>query len=396
MKKKTVKDINPSGKRVLVRCDFNVPMSDGHITDDRRIVESLPTIKYLIEHGARVILMSHLGRPKGPDPKSSLKPIADRLTELLGQPVQFINDCIGGEVLSKAMALKNGEVLLLENVRFYPEEEKNDPAFAQELAKAGEMYVNDAFGSAHRAHASTEGVTHILHPSVGGFLMESELHYLVGLLQNPKRPLIGILGGAKVSGKIDVITNLIGKFDALLIGGGMAFTFYRAQGRPTGKSLVEEDKIELANSILAKCSDSITQLHLPSDHISIEEFKNEAPSRIMKTDEFDGKWMGVDIGPLTIDEYTKIIQDAQTIFWNGPLGVFEMPSFANGTRAIAEAIVERTKDGAISVIGGGDSAAAVQEMGLAEGFSHVSTGGGASLELMEGRQLPGVVALDDA
>lgn len=396
MKKKTVRDLFPMGKRVFVRVDFNVPLKDGKITDDRRIVESLPTIKYLIEKEARVILASHLGRPKGgPDPKQSLNPVAVRLSELLGQPVKFAEDCIGPATEALAMGLKDGEVLLLENVRFHPEEEKNVPEFAAQLAKLGEIYVNDAFGSAHRAHASTEGVTKFLKPCVGGFLMEKELEYLAGLLVDPKRPVVAVLGGAKVSGKIDVITNLLDKVDVMLIGGGMAYTFFRAQGRPTGSSLVEEDKIALAKTILDRVMDLPTDLQLPGDHVCVQKFENDSEQRILHTDGLEEGWMGVDIGPLAIDEFTKRLEEAGTIFWNGPMGVFEMPNFANGTKAIAETIAARTEAGAVTVVGGGDSAAAVQELGLAEKFSHVSTGGGASLELLEGKILPGVAALDD-
>ncbi len=396
MAKKTVRDIQVTGKNVLVRCDFNVPLENGVIMDDRRITESLPTIRYLIEQGARVILMSHLGRPKGPDPKESLAPVAHRLSELLKHPVIFTDDCIGPHIAEQAHAMMNGDVMLLENLRFHPEEEKNDPAFAKELASLGNVYVNDAFGTAHRAHASTEGVTHFVSPCVAGFLMRKELQFLYGLLIQPQRPLVAILGGAKVSGKIDVITNLLDKVDTLLIGGGMAFTFYRSQGRKTGKSMVEEDRIAMARQILDLCVTSKTELKLPADHVAVQELKNEAPAKVLATDELDGDWMGVDIGPITVSSYQRSIEKAETIFWNGPMGVFEMPNFAHGTRAIAEAIVQRTAQGAISVVGGGDSAAAVQEMGLADGFSHVSTGGGASLELMEGRKLPGVEALDEA
>ncbi|MCX7836144.1 MAG: phosphoglycerate kinase [bacterium] len=396
MNKKTIRDISVTNKRVLVRVDFNVPIQEGRITDDRRIRESIPTIQYLLNQGGKVILMSHLGRPKGGfDAKYSLQPVAERLQELLRQPVIFGKDCIGQDTFELANQLKSGEVMLLENVRFYSEEEKNDPQFSKKLASLGEVYVNDAFGTAHRAHASTEGVTKYLSPKVAGFLIEKELKHLAMLLENPRRPFLAILGGAKVSGKIDVIKNLIGKVDVLMIGGGMAFTFFRAQGRPTGSSLVEEDKIGLAKDILQTVFDSTTSIFLPGDHIAVQKIEQGAETKILKTDQFSEGWIGVDIGPVAIDDFVSHIEEANSIFWNGPMGIFEIPDFSNGTRKIAEAMVQATERGAITVVGGGDSAAAVEEMGLSEGFSHVSTGGGASLELMEGKVLPGIAALDE-
>lgn len=396
MNKKTIRDITFDGKRVLVRVDFNVPIQNGIITDDRRIRESLPTLQHLISGNGRVILMSHLGRPKGGyEEKYSLNLVRQKLIELLGKHVYFAKDCVGSEALDLSNQLKPGEVMLLENVRFYPEEEKNDPEFAKQLAQLGDLYVNDAFGTAHRAHSSTEGVTKFLRPNVAGFLIEKELTYLTQLLENPKRPFYAVLGGAKVSSKIDVIENLIGKVDAILIGGGMAYTFFRAQKRPTGSSLVEVEKIPLAKDILGKIFDSPTSIYLPGDHVAVQKLENDIPHRILKTDQFEEGWMGVDIGPVATNDFVSHILEAKTIFWNGPMGVFEQPNFAKGTRAIAEAMVEATKSGAVTVVGGGDSAAAVEEMGLASGFTHVSTGGGASLELMEGKALPGIAALDD-
>lgn len=391
MNKKTIRDIEVKGKRVLARCDFNVPQDkqDLHITDDRRIREALPTINYLLEHGAALILMSHLGRPKGKDEKYSLKPVAARLQELLGRPVQMANDVIGDAVVAQAQALKPGDVMLLENVRFYPEEEKNDPAFARELARLGEVYVNDAFGSAHRAHASTCGVAAYL-PAVAGFLMEKELNYLGGALENPRRPFVAILGGAKIGDKIGVIENLLPKVDRILIGGGMANTFMLAKSYPVGASLVEADKLDLARALL---QNGATKLVLPIDWIIADQFAAEARAQTVTVTNVPNDWRILDIGPATIQLFEQELQNAKTAIWNGPMGVFEFPKFARGTLAIARALANLTD--CVTIIGGGDSAAAVESAGVADKMSHVSTGGGASLEFMEGRVLPGVQALQD-
>lgn len=391
MNKKTIRDIDVSGKRVLVRCDFNVPQDkkDLHITDDRRIRESLPTLKYLLDHGASLVLMSHLGRPKGREDKYSLKPVAARLQELLGRPVQMADDVIGDAVVAQANALKPGDVLLLENVRFYPEEEKNDPAFARELSRMGELYVNDAFGSAHRAHASTRGVADYL-PAVAGFLMEKELNYLGGALDNPGRPFVAILGGAKIGDKIGVIENLLPKVDRILIGGGMANTFALANGYPIGDSLAEADKLDVARELMQK---GAGKLVLPVDWVIADRFAADASSQVVNVQNVPQGWRILDIGPETVKLFEKELQTAKTVVWNGPMGVFEFPRFANGTLAMAQTLA--TLKDCVTVIGGGDSAAAVEAAGVASKMSHVSTGGGASLEFMEGRVLPGVEALQN-
>ena len=391
MNKKTIRDIDVQNKRVLVRCDFNVPQAktDGHITDDRRIRESLPTLNYLLEHGASLVLMSHLGRPKAKEEKYSLKPVAARLQELLGRNVQMANDVIGDAVVQQALALKPGEVLLLENVRFYPEEEKNDAAFARELARMGEVYVNDAFGSAHRAHASTRGVADYL-PAVAGFLMEKEIEYLGGALNNPKHPFIAILGGAKIGDKIGVIENLLPKVEHILIGGGMANTFAKANGYPIGDSLVENDKLDLAPEMMQK---SAGKLVFPVDWVIADKFAADAESKVVDVESVPDGWRILDIGPESIKLFESYLKDAKTVVWNGPMGVFEFPKFAQGTLAIANFLAQLPD--AITVIGGGDSAAAVEQAGVAQKMSHVSTGGGASLEFMEGRVLPGVEALQN-
>jgi 3-phosphoglycerate kinase len=391
MNKKTIRDIDVNGKRVLVRCDFNVPQDkkDLHITDDRRIRESLPTLNYLLEHGASLVLMSHLGRPKAKEEKYSLKPVAARLQELLGRPVIMAEDVIGDAVAAQANALKPGEVLLLENVRFYPEEEKNDPAFARELARMGEIYVNDAFGSAHRAHASTRGVADYL-PAVAGFLMEKELNYLGGALENPKRPFVAILGGAKIGDKIGVIENLLPKVDRILIGGGMANTFAKANGYPVADSLVEEDKLDVAREIMGK---GAGKLVFPVDWVIGDKFAADAEAKVVDVQNVPDGWRILDIGPETVKRFETELQGAKTVVWNGPMGVFEFPKFANGTLAMAHTLA--TLKDCITVIGGGDSASAVEVAGVANKMSHVSTGGGASLEFMEGRVLPGVEALQN-
>src|SRR3954469_19772718 len=382
MAKKTVADVDVKGKRVLMRVDFNVPVEDGKITDDRRIVQALPTIKDVINRGGRLILMSHLGRPKkGPEAKFSLKPTVDRLSQLLGKPVQFATDSIGPEVERQANALKDGDVLVLENVRFHPEEEKNNPQFAAQLAKLGDVYVNDAFGTAHREHGSTFGAAQLLagKPRVIGYLIQKELKFLGEAVSNPKRPFVAILGGAKVSDKIEVIKQLLGKADTVLIGGAMAYTFFLAQGKEVGKSLVERDKVELAKELLASAGGKIK---LPVDTVVSDKMSDDAQTQIVEGN-IPADMEGFDIGPKTRKLYADEIARAKTVVWNGPMGVFEKKPFAAGTRDVAQAVADATGKGAVTIIGGGDSAAAVEQMGLADKVSHVSTGGGASLEFME-------------
>ncbi len=389
MNKKTIRDIDFTNKRALVRVDFNVPIKDGVVTDDTRISAALPTIKYLIDHKAKVILMSHLGRPKdGPDPKYSLGPTAIRLSQLLNRTVQMAPDCVGAEVEKMVSALKPGDVLVLENVRFHPEEEKNDGAFADQLAKLGEVYVNDAFGSAHRAHASTEAVAHRL-PAVAGFLMEAEIDYLGRALEKPDRPFVAILGGAKVSDKIAVIENLLTIVDKLLIGGGMANTFIKAKGLKVADSLIEDTAINTAKDLIARGGN---KLKLPIDVVIADKFEAEAQMKTVQIDQVPAGWRILDIGPQTVSLYNEIIAKAKMVVWNGPMGVFEFPRFAEGTNAVARAIAASK---ATSIIGGGDSAAAVQNSGVADKITHISTGGGASLEFLEGKVLPGVAALND-
>jgi phosphoglycerate kinase len=396
MDKATVRDIDVRGKRALVRVDLNAPQdASGAITDDTRLRASLPTIQYLLDQGASVILMSHLGRPKGKvDPKYSLKPIAARLSELLGKPVPLAPDCVGPEVEAMAGTLQPGEILLLENLRFHPEEEANDPGFAKQLASLGEVYVNDAFGTAHRAHASTEGVAHDL-PAVAGFLMEKELTFLGGALENPKRPFVAISGGAKVSDKIAVLDHLIDIADKVLIGGGMANTFFKARGLFMGDSLVEDDKLEDARRLMAKAEAAGKPFILPVDVAVGEKFAADAEGTITTPDAVPEGWRILDVGPQTILAFGEALVDAKTVIWNGTLGVAEFPAFALGTRALIRLLVELTSLGVTTVVGGGDSAAAVEADGAADKLSHVSTGGGASLEFLEGRELPGVAALRD-
>jgi phosphoglycerate kinase len=392
MNKQTVRDVDVRGKKVLVRVDFNVPLdkATGTISDDARIRAALPTIRYLVNQQARVILCSHLGRPDGKVvEKLRLRPAADRLSELLGQPVATAPDCVGPEVEAAVAALRPGDVLLLENVRFHPEEEANDPGFARALASLAEVYVNDAFGSAHRAHASTEGVAHYL-PAVAGFLMEKEIDYLGRALENPERPFVAIIGGSKVSDKIGVLENLVGKVDSLLIGGGMANTFLLAMGRSIGQSLAEPDKTGLALEVAAKAKAAGVRLLLPVDVVVADRFAGDAASAVVGVDAVPSGWRILDIGPETVAAYTADLEAAKTVVWNGPLGVFEFPAFARGTIAIARALA-RTK--ATTIIGGGDSAAAVEQAGVAAQVTHISTGGGASLEFLEGKTLPGVAAL---
>ncbi len=397
MNKKTIDDIDLKGKRVLVRVDFNVPIDKGRVGDDTRIVESLPTIKKILLSGGRLILMSHLGRPKGKkNPEFTLKSVAEKLSELLARPVKFATDCVGPEVKAMVNQLHDGECLLLENLRFHAEEESNDPDFARELAALGDVYVNDAFGSAHRAHASTEGITHYLQPALAGYLMKKELDYLGKAVGNPVRPFAAILGGAKISGKIDVIQNLMTKVDTLLIGGGMMFTFYKARGFEIGNSLLEADKVDLAGKILDEARKKKINLVLPVDCVVADKFDNNANRRVVPVNAIPPGWTGLDIGPESINLFSGELKNAKTIVWNGPMGVFEMDNFATGTIAIAKLLADLTKHGATTIIGGGDSAAAVAKAGLERSISHVSTGGGASLEFLEGKVLPGVAALSNA
>jgi len=396
MNKKTIRNIDVAGKRVLVRVDFNVPLdAEQHITDDTRITAALPTIKFLLDQGAAVILMSHLGRPKGRVVETMrLTPVAQRLSALLNKPVQMASDCVGPEVEATAKGLQPGQVLLLENLRFHKEEEKNDPAFARQLASLGELYVNDAFGSAHRAHASTEGVTQHL-PGVAGFLMEKEINFLGSALEHPRRPFAAIIGGAKVSDKIAVLERLISMVDSLLIGGGMANTFLKAEGDEIGDSLFEEGKVDVAGELISKAHQRGLELLLPTDVVIADSFAADAAHKVVAKDQVSQGWRIMDIGPESIATFRRALGSAETIVWNGTLGVAEMPAFAKGTNAMIEILAERTRAGATTIIGGGDSAAAVEQAGAAEQMTHVSTGGGASLEFLEGRVLPGVAALQD-
>lgn len=397
MQKKTLSDIAIQGKRVLMRVDFNVPLDgEKNITDDKRIVEALPSIKKILENGGRLILMSHLGRPKGkPNPEFSLAPVATRLSALLDCPVTMAGDCIGTEVMQQVLALQDGEVIMLENLRFHSEEEANDPDFARELASLGEIYVNDAFGTAHRAHASTEGITRYVQTAVAGYLIEKELKYLGKALQEPERPFVAILGGSKISGKIDVLENLFNKVDTVLVGGAMIFTFFKAQGLATGNSLVEDNKLELAISLIEQAEKKNIRLLLPVDVVVAREISDGAESYAVSVDTIPEDMIGVDIGPETREAYRREILGARTVLWNGPMGVFEIDRFAGGTFAIADAMSEATAAGATTIIGGGDSAAAVAKAGLSEQMTHISTGGGASLEFLEGKELPGIAALND-
>ena len=387
--KKTIRDIDVKGKKVLVRVDFNVPLKETGVGDDTRIRAALPTIQYLLDGGAGVILCSHLGRPKGgPEAKYSLKPVAEHLSGLIGKPVKFAPDCIGPEASAAASELKPGEVLVLENTRFHAEEEKNDLGMAEQLASLADLYVNDAFGTAHRAHASTEGVTHFL-PGVAGFLLEKEIKYLGQAIADPKQPFVAIMGGAKISDKIGVIKNLLKKADAILIGGGMANTFFKAQGFSMADSLVEDDSLEIARSLLKEAGGKI---HLPVDMVLADKFEAEASSKNLPVGNVPDGWRVLDIGPETVKAFSAVISTAGTVVWNGPMGVFEFPKFALGTFGVAKAVADSA---AVSIIGGGESVAAIQQSGLAEQITHISTGGGASLEMLEGLELPGVAALQD-
>lgn len=392
LNKKTVEDIDVAGKKVLVRCDFNVPLKDGVITSDKRIVSSLPTIQYLLKNNAKVILCSHLGRPKGEvNPEFSLKPVAARLSELLGLEVKMADDVVGESAKALAADLKDGEVLLLENVRFEKGETKNDPELSKKFADLAEIFVNDAFGSAHRAHSSTAGVAEHL-PAVCGYLIQKEIDFMGGALSNPKRPFVAILGGAKVSDKIGVINNLIDKVDTLVIGGGMAYTFFRALGHSIGTSICEEDKIDLAREMMEKAEAKGVRFLIPQDNRVGKEYKADTESMVVDSDDIPDGWMGLDIGPKTEALFTEAVKGAGTVVWNGPMGVSEWDNFASGTIAVAKAVAD---SGAVSIIGGGDSAAAVQKLGFADKMSHISTGGGASLEFLEGKELPGIACLND-
>jgi phosphoglycerate kinase len=392
MRKKTIRDVDTSGRRVFVRVDFNVPLEQGRITDDHRIVASLPTITYLLDHRAAVVLASHLGRPKGPDPALRMDPIASRLGELLKRPVRKLDDCVGPAVADAVAALRPGQVVLLENLRFHKEEEANDPAFAKQLASLADLYVNDAFGTAHRAHASTAGIAAYL-PAVAGLLMERELQFLGKVLERPQPPLVVILGGAKVGDKIGVIRNLLRLAQTMLLGGGMCYTFLRAAGAEIGASLLEPDRLDLARELTREAQQRGVRLLLPVDVVAAERIEAGAPTRVVDARAIPAGWAGVDVGPRTVAAFSAPISSAGTVLWNGPMGVFEIPAFAEGTRAIARAVAESCAE---SIVGGGDTAAAIEEFGYADKVTHVSTGGGASLEFMEGRTLPGVAALEDA
>jgi 3-phosphoglycerate kinase len=398
MKKLTIEELKLNNKKVLMRVDFNVPLDDEqHITDDTRILAALPSIKHVLKKGANLILMSHLGRPKGKvDEKLSLKPVAKRLGELLNKEITMAPDCIGEAVEKIVEAMEEDDIVLLENLRFHPGEKGNDPEFAKQLANLGDVYVNDAFGTCHRAHASMVGVTEYLDTCAAGFLLEKEIKYLSEKLKEPEKPYVAILGGAKISGKIDVIQNLMDKVDSLLIGGGMMFTFLHAKGLEIGKSLLEEDRVEMAKEIMKKVEEQKFDLVLPEDTVIADAFENDANRRTVSVEEIPPEWMGLDIGEKTIEKFSKIIKNASTIVWNGPMGVAEMENFAHGTEAIATAVARATETGAISILGGGDTGAIVNKLGMEDQFSHVSTGGGASLEMLEGKTLPGLAALSDA
>ena len=397
MNKLSIRDLDLKGKRVFIRVDFNVPLDGAKVTDDTRIRETLPTLRFAIDRGARLVLASHLGRPKGKvDPKYSLAPVAARLRELLGKPVDFASDCIGADALAKSKALPDGGVLLLENVRYHPQEEANDPEFSKQLAAlCDQLFVCDAFGSAHRAHASVVGITKFVKQAAAGLLMEKELAYLGKAVSNPERPFVSVLGGAKVSDKIEVVQNLMKLADAMLIGGAMAYTFLKSQGKPVGKSLVEDDKLDLARGLLDEARKRNFRLLLPVDHV-LAESPDSTVTKISDIASTPDGWMGLDVGPKTIELFTNEISKARTIVWNGPLGMFEKPAFARGTLAMARAVAAATKSGATSIIGGGDSVAAVEQSGVAGQISHISTGGGASLEFLAGEKLPGVEALTNA
>ena len=397
MAKKTIEDVNLKDKKVLIRCDFNVPLDEyQQITDDRRIQASLPTIKKAQQEGAAIILCSHLGRPKGEfKPDLSLAPVSLKLSELLGQDVALTVDCIEDNVQNLKSEMEPGEILLLENLRFHNEETKNDPGFAKQLAQGCDIFINDAFGTAHRAHASTEGVTHFIDESVAGYLIEKELKFLGEAIDNTEHPFMAILGGAKISGKIDVIKNLFDKVDTLIIGGGMIFTFFKAQGYEIGKSLLEDDRVAMASELLKEAKEKNINLLLPEDVVMADDFSNDAKTKTVDASDIPVDWMGLDIGPKSIEKFSGEIRKAKTIIWNGPMGAFEMDNFSLGTKRIAEELAQATKNGATTVVGGGDSAAAISKFGLENNITHISTGGGASLEFLEGKKLPGIEALND-
>lgn len=396
MAKRTLRDVELKGKTVLMRVDFNVPIKNGVISDDNRVVQALESINFVVDAGAKLILTSHLGRPSGtPDPEFSLKPVADHLATLVDVTVHFAEDCIGEKRKNVVDAAQPGEIVLLENVRFHEGEKKNDPEFIKQLADGADLFVNDAFGSSHRAHASVAGVTEILQPSVSGFLLEKEIQYLEESVNNPERPFVAILGGAKVSDKIGVIENLLSKVDTILIGGGMTYTFYKAKGLPIGSSLVEEDKVGLAKELMEKAEKAGVNFMLPVDSVIAKEFKNDAEHKVVDENGIEDGWMALDIGPETSISFSNQIKNAKTVVWNGPMGVFEMENFADGTFEVANALATATENGATTIIGGGDSASAIKVAGLSDKVSHVSTGGGASLEYLEGKELPGVAALTD-
>jgi phosphoglycerate kinase len=396
MAKITIQDLDVNGKKVLMRVDFNVPVEDGVITDDNRITESLPSINYVTENGGLVILMSHFGRPKSADDKEfSLKIVADYLATKVSSKVHFAEDCIGDKATSIIDSAKMGEIVLLENVRFYKGETKNDPEFSKALASLGDVFVNDAFGSSHRAHSSVAGITDYVQPAAAGFLLEKEIRYLSDSVNSPKRPFVAVLGGAKVSDKIPVIENLIDKVDTIIIGGGMTYTFYKAMGLPIGNSILEEDRVALAEELMNKALDKNVKIMLPVDSVVSKEFKADAETKVVDGEGIEDGWMALDIGPKTAENYAKTIAKAGTVIWNGPMGVFEMEAFSKGTFAVAQALAEATKKGTISIIGGGDSAAAIKKAGLDKQVTHVSTGGGASLEYLEGKDLPGITCLTD-
>lgn len=396
MAKMTLKDVELKGKTVLMRVDFNVPIKDGKITDDNRIVQALESINYVTGAGAKLILTSHLGRPAdAPDPEFSLRPVAEHLKTLVDVPVYFAEDCIGEKAEEAIYKAKMGEIVLLENVRFHKAEKKNVATFARELAEHADLFVNDAFGSSHRAHASVAGVTEFLQPAVSGFLLEKEIRYLEESVNNPERPFVAILGGAKVSDKIGVIENLLSKVDTIIIGGGMTYTFYKAKGLEIGNSLVENDKVDLAKELMQKAEAAGIKFMLPVDSVVAKEFKNDSEQKVVPAEGIEPDWMALDIGPESVIAFGNQIKNAKTILWNGPMGVFEMPNFAEGTFAVARSLAEATRNGATSIIGGGDSASAIKQAGLEKEVSHVSTGGGASLEYLEGKELPGVACLTD-
>lgn len=396
MNKMTLKDVDVKGKKVLMRVDFNVPIENGEIGDDNRIVQALPSINYVTENGGKLILMSHLGRPGGEvDESLSLKPVADHLQTLVDTNVHFAEDCIGDKATSVIDQAEDGEIVLLENVRFHKGEKANDEEFCKQLAAHGDLFCNDAFGSSHRAHSSVAGVTRFLQPAVSGYLLEKEIKYLNDTINNPEHPFVAILGGAKVSDKIGVIENLLDKVDTIIIGGGMTYTFYKAKGLPVGDSLVEDEKVDLAAELIEKAKEKGLNFQLPMDSIIAKEFKNDAEHKVVGEDGIEDGWMGVDIGPQSAISFGNIIKNAKTVVWNGPMGVFEMENYAGGTLAVAEALAETTRLGGTTIIGGGDSASAIKQAGLKDDVSHVSTGGGASLMFLEGKDLPGVVALTD-